>query len=78
MDQYQKTSKMDAFVERIRKCACDMEKARSDYLKECSEYYDKYLNRYMMREKCNGMRWDKLNIDFKKSKPQLPKKLTTR
>jgi len=64
MDRHQKTSKMDAFEERIRKCARDMEKARSDYLKERSEYYDKNLNRFMMREKHNGMRWDKLNMDL--------------
>jgi len=64
MDQHQKTSKMDAFEERIRKCARDMEKVRSDYLKECSEYYDKNLNRFVMREKRIGMKWDKLNIDL--------------
>ena len=64
MDQHQKTSKMDAFEERIRKRAREMEKVRSGYLKECSKYYDKNLNRFMMREKRNGMRWDKLNMDL--------------
>ena len=58
-----KTSKMDAFEERIRKCAHDMEKVRSYYLKECSEYMDKNLNRFMTREKCNKMRWDKMKLD---------------
>jgi len=63
MDEPLKTSKMDAFEERIRKCARDMEKVRSDYLKECSEYMDKNLNRFMTREKCNKMRWDKMKLD---------------
>jgi len=60
-----KTSKMDAFEERIRKCARDMEKVRSDYLKECSEYYEKNFNRFMTREKNNKMRWDKMKLDNK-------------
>ena len=60
-----KTSKMDAFEERIRKCARDMEKVRSDYLKECSEYYEKNFNRFMTREKSNKMRWDKMKLDNK-------------
>jgi len=62
-DHHQKTSKMDAFEERTRKCARDMEKVRGDYLKECSKYYDKNLNRFMMREKRNKMKWDKTKID---------------
>ena len=63
MDHHQKTSKMDAFEERIRKCARDMEKVRGDYLKECGEYYDKNLNRFMTREKRNKMKWDKMKLD---------------
>ena len=58
-----KTSKMDAFEERIRKCARDMEKVRGDYLKECSEYYDKNLKRFMTRQKRNKTKWDKMKID---------------
>ena len=58
-----KTSKMDAFEERIRKCARDMEKVRSDYLKECSQYYEKNFNRFMTREKRNKMGWDKMKLD---------------
>ena len=63
MDEPLKTSKMDAFEERIRKCARDMEKVRSDYLKECSEYMDKNLNRFMTREKCNKIGLDKMKLD---------------
>jgi len=62
-DEQLKTSKMDAFEERIRKCARDMEKVRSDYLKECSQYYEKNLNRFMTREKRNKMNWDKMKLD---------------
>jgi len=47
----------------MRKCVRDMEKVRSDYLKECSEYYQKNLNRFMTSEKCNKMRWDKIKLD---------------
>jgi len=28
-----------------------MEKRRCDYLKDCSDYYDKYLNKHLMKEK---------------------------
>jgi len=63
MDEHLKTSNMDAFEERIRKCARDMEKVCSDYLKECSEYYERNLNRFMTREKHNKMRWDKMKLD---------------
>ena len=62
-DKHLKMSKMDAFEERIRKCARDTEKVRSDYLKECSQYYEKNLNRFMTREKRNKMRWDKMKLD---------------
>ena len=56
---------MDAFEERIRKCARDMEKVRSDYLKECSEYYEKKnFNRFMTKEKRNQMHWDKMKLDW--------------
>ena len=58
-----KTLKMDAFEERIKKCARDMEKVRSDYLKECGQYYEKNLNRFMTREKSNKMGWDKMKLD---------------
>ena len=64
-DEQLKTSKMDAFEERIRKCARDMEKVRSDYLKECSEYYEKNFNRFMTKEKRSKMGWDKMKLDNK-------------
>ena len=63
MDEPLKTSKMDAFEERMRKCARDMEKVHSDYLKECSEYYQKNLNRFMTREKRNKMKWDQMKLN---------------
>ena len=58
-----KTSKMDAFEERIRKCARDMEKVRSDYLKECSEFYEKNFNRFMTKEKRSKLNQDKFKLN---------------
>ena len=63
MDEPLKTSKMDAFEERMRKCARNMEKVHSDYLKECSEYYQKNLNRFVTREKRNKMNRDKFKLN---------------
>ena len=45
-------SKKDFYIGKIKACADVMWKTRRDYLNECSNYYDKYLNRYLMTEKC--------------------------
>ena len=55
MDDIQK-SKMDAFIPQIREHAYYTEKTRRDYLRECSEYFGKYLNDFLMKEKCFWMR----------------------
>ena len=61
MDDIQK-SKTDAFIPQIRDHAYYTEKTRHDYLRECSEYYDKYLNDFLMKEKCFWMRNEEMKV----------------
>jgi len=61
MDDIQK-SKVDAFIPQNREHAYYTEKTRHDYLRECSEYYDKYLNDFLMKEKCFWMRNEKMKV----------------
>jgi len=44
-------SKMDAYIPQIREHAYYTEKTRRDYLQQCSDYYDKYLFDFLMKEK---------------------------
>jgi len=50
MDEKEK-SKMDAYIPQIREHAYYTEKTRRDYLQQCSDYYDKYLFDFLMKEK---------------------------
>jgi len=43
-------SKLITYTDRIGACADDVEKTRQDYLKDCSNYYDKYLNERLMKK----------------------------
>jgi len=53
---------MDAFIPQMREHAYYTEKTRHDYLRECREYYDKYLNDFLMKEKCFWMRNEEMKV----------------
>ena len=57
-------SKMDAFIPKIKECAYETEKTRRDYLRQCSEYYDKYLNGYFMKEKRFWMMNEEMKVQL--------------
>jgi len=63
MDDIQK-SKMDAFIPQMKEHAYYTEKTRRDYLRECSEYYDKYLHDFLMKEKCFWMRNEEMKVEL--------------
>jgi len=57
-------SKIDPYIGRIKSCADEMEKTRCDYVRECSDYYDKYLNRYLMKEKRFWMMDEEMKVNL--------------
>ena len=57
-------SKVIAFIPKIKECAYEAEKTRRDYLSQCSEYYDKYLNDYLMNEKRFWMMNEEMKVEL--------------
>jgi len=64
MDSVIQKSKMEVFIPKIKECAYITEKTRRDYLRECSEYYNQYLNDYLMNEKRFWMMNEEMKVEL--------------
>jgi len=57
-------SKMDAFIPKMMDSAYDMEKTRRDYLRQCSEHYNKKLYDCLMQLKCFWMKLEDVQVEL--------------